>query len=533
MQQDSQATNTQQFLGVLIRRTPLILLCVVIVAGVAFGLSKRQAKEYTATASLVFRDNSLSQQIAGLSSGGSSSSTLLAEEANDLELVKGGDLASKTAALLGHGLTEEKVRDGLSVAGRSESGIVEISSTSRSPTLAAEIANTYSHLFVAGQQSANSHYFKSALALVHKQLSRLSPQQRVGPDGLQLQDRAQTLSLLSELSYNDVQVGQEPLAPTSPSSPKTSKNTALGAVLGFLIGIGIALALGRFDRRIKSPEELEAIYGLPLLGAVPQSTAISRAARDNTGKYALPPADAEAFSLIRAHMRFLNVDTRLRTVMIASAAPGDGKTTIARHLAEAAARSGSRVLLLEVDLRHPTLAGQLDVQTTSGLSDVLTGSAPLGTAIRSVSLESIPAEGAADRFVDVLVAGPLLPPNPGELIESRAMDAVLEQVKPTYDLIVIDTPPLAVVSDAFALLTKVDGVVIVGWIGRSRRDVAERLHQALDVAGAPLVGVIANGSKLGGSGKYAYTQRSPVSSVAVESHDGDVADEALVRAPKV
>ena len=216
----------------------------------------------------------------------------------------------------------------------------------------------------------------------------------------------------------------------------------------------------------------------------------------------LPPAEAEAFSLIRAHLRFFNVDRDLRTVVIASAAPGDGKTTIARHLAEAAARSGSRVLLLEVDLRHPTLAQQLDIQSGPGLADVLIGAIPMGEATQPVDLEAPPGEGTRRRTLDVLAAGAVLPPNPGELLESDAMDAVLEQAKSAYDFVVIDTPPLTAVSDAFPLLTKVDGVVIVGWVGRSRRDAAERLHQVLASSGAPLLGVIANGSKSGGPIPY-------------------------------
>jgi len=106
---------------------------------------------------------------------------------------------------------------------------------------------------------------------------------------------------------------------------------------------------------------------------------------------------------------------------------------------------------------------------------------------------------------DVLVAGAVLPPNPGELIESHAMEALLEQVKRTYDLVVIDTPPLTAVSDAFPLLSRVDGVLIVGRVGRNRRDVAERLHETLAGAGAPLLGVVANGFKAARFGSYGYT----------------------------
>jgi succinoglycan biosynthesis transport protein ExoP len=527
VQQDSEALNLEQALSVLRRRVPLIVLCVVVVAGAAFGYSKHQTKKYTTTASLSFSDNSLSQQIAGLPAN--SSGNLLAQQASNLELVKLGDLATKTATLLGHGLTPEKVSEALSISGQGESSIVEVSATATSPALAADIANTYISQFVNEQQGANRQYFKSALALVNKQLAGLSRTQRVGPDGLELQDRAQTLGLLSELDHGNVQVAQEALVPTSPSSPKTSRNTVLGILLGLLIGLGLAFVLEHLDRRVRGPEDLEAIYRLPMLGVVPESAALSRPARHKGGKRAvLPPAEAEAFSLIRAHLRFFNVDHDLRTVVIASAASGDGKTTIARHLAEAAARLGSRVLLLEMDFRQPTLAQQLDIQAGRGLTDVLIGSIPMGEATQSVDLQAPFGEGAGRRTLDVLASGPV-PPNPGELLESRAIDAVLQQAKSAYDLVVIDTPPLTAVSDAFPLLTKVDGVVIVGWVGRSRRDIAERLHQVLASSGAPLLGVIANGSRSIGPSPYPRDDKSPHTIV---SANGASSSEELVPTAK-
>jgi polysaccharide biosynthesis transport protein len=502
---DTEQTNLslEQVLGVLRRRVPWIVLGLVVVAGSAYGLSKHQTKKYTATASLVFNNNQSGQQVAGLPVA--SSGNQQPQQVTNLKLVQLGDIAEKTAALLGRGLTEEKVGGALNISAQGESNIVDVVATATSPTLAREIANTYTNVFVKEQQSSNHAYYASALRLVNKQLAELSPKERAGTAGLSLQDRAQSLATLAELRNGNVQIAKAAKAPKAPSSPKVSRNTVLGGMLGLLLGLALAFLLERFDRRIREPKDLETVYGLPLLGVVPESTALSRSVKSKKGvREALPASEAEAFHLIRAHLRYFNVDRELHTLMIGSAAPGDGKTTVARHLAAAAARMGSRVLLLEADLRRPTLAQQLDVQSGPGLADVLIGALSLTEATQSIDLDSLSPDRSGGRMLDVLVAGAAVPPNPGELIESHAMESLLEQAKSTYDLIVIDTPPLTAVSDAFPLLRKVDGVIIVGRVGRNRRDVAERLNETLTGAGAPLLGVVANGFKSGRFGGYGY-----------------------------
>jgi polysaccharide biosynthesis transport protein len=506
----------EQVLGVLRRRAPWVVLCAVLVAGAAYGLSKHQTKKYTATASLVFHNNQLGQQIAGLQAA-NGNETQQAEKNTNIKLLQLGDLSAKTARLLGHGLAKEDVRRAVSVSAEAESNIVEVSGISASPALAAAIANTYTRLFEAEQQSSNHRYYARALKLVNKQLASLTSKERGSAAGLALEGRAQSLGVLAELRNPTVEVAQEAAVPTVPSSPKVTQNTILGAVLGLLLGLGLAFLLERFDRRIREPGDLQEIYGLPLLGVVPESHALARSARTSASKRerrrareGLPPAEEEAFHLIRAHLRYFNVDRELRTLLVTSAAPRDGKTTVARQLASAAARVGSAVLLLEADLRRPTLAQQLGVEPRPGLADVLIGTESIWSATQPLdpgvaSENGVEAEMRIDgQTSDVLVAGSPLPPNPAELLESHAMKALLEQARATYDLVVIDTPPLAAVSDAFPLLNLVDGVVIVGRVGRNRRDVAVRLHETLAGANAPLLGVVANGFKAGRLRSYGY-----------------------------
>lgn len=524
MEAEQTNRSVEQVLGVLRRRGLWIVLCLVLVAGAAFAFSARQPKKYTATASLVFNNNQQAQQVAGLQAVAVNNQQ--AQQSTNLKLVQLGDMAQKTAARLGDGLTKEEVEEDLGVSAQGESSIVDVSATATSPTLATAIANTYVNQFVSEQQSSNHAYYASALALVDKQVAALSAKERASPAGLELEGRAQSLGVLAELRNGNVQVAQAASVPTAPSSPKTARNAILGAVLGLLLGLGLAFLLERFDRRITEPGDLERVYGLPLLGVIRESRALSRASADGGGTQpALDSSEAEAFHLIRAHLRYFNVDRELRTVMVVSAAPGDGKTTVARHLTAAAARMGSRALLIEADLRRPTIARQVGLPPGRGLADVLIGTLSMGEAVQSMGIEQLSAYGVESRTLDVLVAGSVLPPNPTELIESRAMEDLLGRAKSSYELVVIDTPPLTAVSDAFPLLHKVDGVIIVGRVGRNRRDVAERLHETLAGAGAPLLGVIANGFKSGAMGAYGYDYAPPGVGAPAGSPNGAVASE--------
>ena len=238
---------------------------------------------------------------------------------------------------------------------------------------------------------------------MEKQLAGLSAGQREGQDGLALQNRAQTLRLLAGLNAGTVQIAQEAVPPTSPSSPKTSRNTALGLLLGLVIGFGIALLLEQLDRRLRVPEELEALYEVPLLGVVPASAALStRELERNAVGADLVPAEAETFNLIRAHLRFFNVDRQLRTLMVVSPEPQDGKSTVALSIAESAARAGSRVLLIEADLRQPTLAPTLSLTHGPGLTDVLIGAAALlEDASQQVALVPAARGRGTERTLDV------------------------------------------------------------------------------------------------------------------------------------
>jgi capsular exopolysaccharide synthesis family protein len=501
---DNESTlSLERALSILRRRLPLIALCFVLSAGLAFAFSKHQPKKYTATAALVFNDNQLSQQVAGLQATASADPQM--QQSTNVELVELGGVTS-TAGLIRRGLTPTDIGNSLSVSAVGATNIVDVAATWTSPTIAADIANTYSEQFVKEQQAAHSRYFSSTLALVDKQLAALSPQQRAGPAGLALQDRAQSLGILAEMQSGNVALARGATIPSSPSSPKVTRDTIVGAVLGLLLGLGLAFLLERLDRRIKEPDDLERIFKLPLLGMVPESPAYPQHASSKSGEEpaALPPGEIEVFQMLRARLRYFNIDRELRLVLVTSAASGDGKTTVVQNLAEAAASMGGRVLIVESDLRRPSLAGRLALRRAPGLAEVLISASTIEEAIQTTSV--VPASNgstASRSAVSVLTAG-APPPNPAELIESHAMEHVLEWAAEHYDLVLLDTPPLSVVPDAIPLLRRIHGVVIVSRLGKNTRDGAARMREELTSLGAPMLGVVANGFNARDTPGYSY-----------------------------
>jgi receptor protein-tyrosine kinase len=493
--------DLEQALTVLRHRWWVIVLVAVLAAAASFAFSEHQTKQYTATSSVLFQNPQLSQQASGLQVtvlSPAEDPSIMATNIQLLSQQSGG--AASTAQIIGHGLTGAAVSGAISVSQVGQTSVANLSATTTSPSLSAAIANAYVAQFISAQQIQQRASVQQALDLVERQIAGLSTEQLAGTDGQALVDRAESLRILANLQDGGAQVVTRAVPPSAPSSPKVGRNTALGLLLGLLIGVSLAFLLERFDRRIKTVEDLSAIYRLPLLAAVPQSESYARSSGAVPGGQ---QGEQEVFRLLRAYLRYFNVDREVRSLVVASAAPRDGKTTVARNLAHAAQETGTKTLLVDADLRRPDMARAYGVGAAPGLSEVLTGSAQAREAIRSIPIATRVNGKTAEVTLDVLVAGHP-PPNPAELIESQAMADILSWATEHYELVVIDTPPLSVVSDAIPLLPKVDGVVIVSQVGKNTRDAAEFLRERLVGINAPLLGVVANCVKGKGRGDYGY-----------------------------
>ncbi|MGY2083159.1 polysaccharide biosynthesis tyrosine autokinase [Blastococcus sp. SYSU DS0539] len=278
----------------------------------------------------------------------------------------------------------------------------------------------------------------------------------------------------------EVEVMEPPTYNASPVSPATARTLTLGGALGLLLGIGMALLSVRMDRSLRSEEELVAAAGAEVLGRVPADRQLTRrhlASGTTTGQSAV----AEAFRTIGVNLQHVGPQEQPRVVVVAGAMPGDGASTVAVNLAVSLARSGSRVLLVDGDLRRPRVARGLGLPTGPGLTDVLAGAVELREA-------TVPW---GESTLTVLDAGPL-PAEPAEQLGSPAMRSLLAQTRDDYDQVIVDAPPLLSVVDGAVLSALADGCLVVARFGRTTQDQLAEAMAAISRVRADVLGLVVN-----------------------------------------
>jgi capsular exopolysaccharide synthesis family protein len=482
------------------RRAGIIIMCAILVPAAAVAFSVSQQNEYTASASLLFRDPQFDQKLFG-STAFQPSVDPAREAATNVKLVALEIVAARTANALHGRVTAAQVQAAVAVEPEGQSDVASIRATTTDPRFAATLANTFAQQFILFRREADRSKIASADELVQAQLDRLPAADRAGDRGRTLRNHAEQLKVLAALQTGNAELVQPARPPTVRSSPKPLRNGIIGGFLGLILGAGLAFLLERFDRRLRTTREIGDAFGRPILGTVPQSRGIAR-----EGVRALDAGEQESFRMLRANLRYFNVDSKISSVLITSAAPAEGKSTVAMYLALTAAAGGAHVLLLEADMRKPTLAQRLGISSRDGLSQVLAGARDLGDVVKHVRLNT----GANDtRSVDVLPTGPI-PPNPTDLVESDRMRRILRGAEAAYDLVIIDTPPTSIVSDAIPLVNEVSGVIVVSRLGRTTRESAAHLRKQLEQLGANTLGIVVNsvGRRGSGYGYYGYSDRS-------------------------
>jgi polysaccharide biosynthesis transport protein len=292
---------------------------------------------------------------------------------------------------------------------------------------------------------------------------------------------AQLLSNLQQGSTNSLSIVESAPLPDSPVGAGTMGNVLVAAAIGFVLSAGAAFLLEYLDDSIKSADDVSHVLSLATVGQIAPIGGSEYTDKLITMLQPRSPT-AEAFRILRTNLQFSVVDQALQTVMLTSSGPSEGKSLTAANLAVVIAQAGAKTLLIDADLRRPTQHEIFQLDNNVGLSLLLLKNPlPVDDILQNSSIENL----------RIITAGPL-PPNPAELLGSKRMAALLDMLKQRADFIVIDSPPILVVSDSLALATHIDATLFVVDAGRTRRGPAQHSKEALAAIGASIAGVVLN-----------------------------------------
>ncbi|MDB5304736.1 MAG: hypothetical protein JWM97_2285 [Phycisphaerales bacterium] len=330
-------------------------------------------------------------------------------------------------------------------------------------------------------------------------------------ESVRLQKQAELLDgRIAEINVNDIDAGSSNVQPfeaarVEPKPVKPNKLMTLGAALmvGWVLGIGLAMAREWQDARLRTPEEILTLLGIPVLATVPRiNSRLSPVARGQILYLDARSAISESYRSVRTALH-LGASREAKTILLASPMPGDGKSTTASNLAIAFAQAGHRTLIVDCDLREPVQHLIFETDTAVGLSNIVSGEEKLRDAVRPTRVAGL----------YLLPCGPV-PANPSELLASRRFSQLMQALVETFDRIVIDSPPLMTVADARILAASADATVLVLRMNQSMRKFGVMAVDSLERVGANVLGAVANdvpSSKAdnyyGGSWQYASSAK--------------------------
>jgi polysaccharide biosynthesis transport protein len=308
---------------------------------------------------------------------------------------------------------------------------------------------------------------------------------------MMLLEKYQNLRIAEVSKLGNARVIETAETLNAPIKPRKQQNLLMGMLLGLFLGCLGAFGLEYLDDTVKNQDDLEGLVRLPTLGAIPLFK------EDELEKIFSPqggtPEATDGFRMIRSNVRFFALDRPLSTIMVTSAVPGEGKTTITVNLAVASAQGEKKVIIIDADIRKSSLHKYFKLPRTPGLTNILAEDLDLASAIQHTSIASLD-----------LISGGSTSPNPVELLESQRMQKLLAELKKRYDYIIIDTPPMGTMPDAVVLSSTMDGVLLVVAANATPKPQLQKMIRILTFSKARVLGTILNKIDYRKHGDYYY-----------------------------
>ena len=504
--------DLRRYLALAWRWAWLMILAAVLSAAAAYLVSKRMTPVYQATTTLLISQPTNSQTT-------DYNSILTSERlaSTYAEMITQRPVLEAVIQKLHLPFDAVELGRAVSVQPVNNTQLIEIQVEDTGPARAAQTANALYAIFAEQNQALQSSRFASSKESLSAQLAQMDQQVQdtsariaaLGDSPADQSERDQLETTLAQYrqtyasllqSFEQVRVAEaqatsnvvqvEPaVPPEKPVRPRTLVNTALAGIVGLMLAVGVVFLIEALDDSLH-PDQVTKQLGLPVLGVI-----ASHQSEEGKPVVAAQPRSpvSEAFRSLRTNIQFASVDRELRTLLITSPSPAEGKSTVVANLAAALAQSGRKVAVVEADLRRPVVHKNLGLSNRQGLTGLFVQSPiNLNGSLQETGIENLQA----------LTSGSL-PPNPAELLGSEKMVQILSEVGALVDTIMLDTPPVLAVTDATVLASRVDGVLLVVKPGVTKMAAARLAVEQLQQVGARVLGVVLNDVELGRS-RYGY-----------------------------
>ena len=497
-------------------RRRLIIAIVILCTLLAFGRAAIQPKEYVATASLMYNPP---PNVANAASGNSTDLSRLNLDVQSVSNTIGSPaVGQRAASQLGeadrgvdHSVSASVAVPANASSGSSVADVVEITVQAGSPVAASAWANAYAKAIIQLRKESEQASWRAGQEIIQRQLDLYkTSQSKLTADYAVLAQQLRNLEIAEASANGDFEVIVPATPPSSPASPKPVKSAVFGFIVGLFLGVAAAFVIGQFDTRVRSYRTVSDILGLPVIGRVPR---LPRRVLDEGGLVALTDPEgsvSEALRVLRRNLEWSSIDGSIKSLVVTSFAKGEGKTLTLCNLAVTLARAGSKVIIVDADLRAPQVHRVFNLPNAVGLTSAVLGKTPLLDAVREFkaavtsmpTVHTLDGEVAAPRAgtwagtLLILTSGPL-PPNPGEVVASRSVAMALQELAAAdVDYVLIDTPPMLGFGDAGSLAPSVDGVLVTVRLDKTRRPVLEDGREMLDAFPGRKVGLVIVGERL-------------------------------------
>ena len=504
----------RDWLSVLARQKWIVLLAVTVVPLFAFAASRGQERRYQASSTVLVNAQNPTAQALNLASTAAASppDRYVATQAKLARVGSVAAMAVKAAHVRDH--TAAALLANSTVSADLTSDLLTFSVTDHSPAAAGQLANAYAQQFTLYRRALDGAGLSAAIADARRKLGALLA---AGNGGSELSRRLrgtvgdlEQLQTLQAVGSSATVVGAAGSA--SLVQPRTKRNVILGVIVGLALGIAVAFIREALDTRVRSADELRARLGMPLLGQVPKPDRRPVHSQQLATLTEPTSASTEAFRIIKNRLEFSQLEHGVGSIVITSPRADEDTSTAAANLAVVMAQSGQHVILVDLNLRDPSI-DRLFGPPDLGFTGVATG-VELADALNIVDIYSDRLDANPGRL-EVLTAGEP-PPDPGEFLSSSFATEALAALDKRCDVLLIDTPPVLAVGDAMTIAKHTDAVILVAGVNRVRRETLIETRDLLDGCAAMKLGVIATGGYAAERGSYPQRLRTALTAIRSE-----------------